>query len=95
MTNYALEEQTESPIGMRLGVLCTAALALAYMAFILLGAFAPGLMAQPVKAGGTMTVAMVLGFGIIALGFVLTCVYAISANAADASSDTSSYKRGE
>lgn len=94
MTDHTFEVQSDSPIGMRLGVLCTAALGLSYMGFILLGAFAPGVMAQPVISGGTMTVAMGLGFGVIGLGFVLTCIYAVIANAADTAPRGASRKRG-
>lgn len=83
MTHTPPKEENTGPIGPRLGLFCTAILGLSYMIFIALGAFAPSVMARPIQAGGTMTVAMGLGFGIIALGFVLTCIYAAIANAAD------------
>lgn len=94
MTDHTVDAQSDSPVGMRLGILCTAILGLSYMGFILMGAFAPGVMAQPVMSGGTMTVAMGIGFGVIGLGFVLTCIYAVIANAADTDPRDVSGKRG-
>lgn len=63
-----------------LGLLATAILAGFYLAFTALGAFAPAVLAMPVRAGGTFTWAFALGLGVIGLGFVLTVIYAVAAN---------------
>jgi uncharacterized membrane protein (DUF485 family) len=54
---------------------------LAYFAFILCVAFRPGWLGTPIAAGWTTSWGVVVGVGIIALGFVLTATYVICANA--------------
>ncbi|MDQ0507461.1 DUF485 domain-containing protein [Xanthobacter agilis] len=66
--------------GAALGLLSTAVLAVVYLAFTSLGAFAPELLAAPVRPGGAITWAFALGLGVIGLGFVLTVAYALAAN---------------
>lgn len=75
--------ETGVPIGAAAGMICTAILAVTYLCFVLLGAFATGWMAQTVFEGGTVTISLAFGFGIMALGLVLTAIYALLANAAD------------
>lgn len=50
-----------------------------YVGFILLVAFAPGFLATPI-AGGTTTIGIPLGVGVILIAFVLTGVYVRRAN---------------
>lgn len=57
----------------------SAAMAAIYFGFILLVAFAPGFLATPI-GGGTMTVGIPLGVGVILSAFVLTGVYVRRAN---------------
>ena len=57
------------------GVACTLVLMLAYFGFIGLGAFAPGVLARPVLAGGTVTIAFAYGLFVIGLGVALTSIY--------------------
>lgn len=64
----------------RLGLAATAILAGVYLTFTALGAFAPELLATPVRSGGVFTWAFALGLGVIGLGFVLTVIYAVIAN---------------
>ena len=59
----------------RLGVALTLVLMSVYFGFIGLGAFAPRVLAQPVVAGGVVTVAFAYGLSVIALTIVLTSVY--------------------
>lgn len=73
--------QHSSPSGSAtLGFVATAILAGFYLAFTAVGAFAPAALAMPVRPGGTFTWAFALGLGVIALGFVLTVIYAVAAN---------------
>ncbi|MFC0408697.1 DUF485 domain-containing protein [Roseomonas elaeocarpi] len=51
-----------------------------YLGFILLVAFAHGVMATPVFAGGTTSLGIVLGLGVIIAAFVLTGIYVARAN---------------
>jgi len=51
-----------------------------YLSFILLVAFAHGIMATPVLAGGTTSLGIVLGLGVIIAAFVLTGIYVARAN---------------
>ncbi len=53
---------------------------LMYFAFILLIAFAPSLLGQPIAAGSVITVGIPLGVVIILMAFVLTGVYVHKAN---------------
>lgn len=73
--------------GAALGLASTAILALAYLAFTALGAFAPALLAAPVRPGGAVTWAFASGLGVIALGFALTVAYAAVANRRESLSD--------
>jgi uncharacterized membrane protein (DUF485 family) len=57
----------------------SAAMAVIYFGFILLVAFAPGFLATPL-AGGTTTIGIPLGVGIILAAFVLTGLYVRRAN---------------
>ncbi|WP_438971575.1 DUF485 domain-containing protein [Methylophaga sp.] len=51
-----------------------------YFAFILLIAFAPQWLAQPVAAGSVMTIGIPIGVFVIVVAFVLTGVYVHKAN---------------
>ena len=62
------------------GFVFTAVLAAAYASFVLLSAFAPGLLAQPVARGGIVTWAFAYGFSVMALGVLLTGAYVVHAN---------------
>lgn len=66
-----------------LGPTLTAVLSVAYFGFVILCAFAPGLLARPVLAGGTVTWAFAYGLFVIVLGVVLTGLYVLVANRAD------------
>ena len=57
----------------------SAAMAAIYFGFILLVAFAPGLLATPIGAG-TTTLGIPLGIGVILAAFVLTGLYVRRAN---------------
>jgi uncharacterized membrane protein (DUF485 family) len=63
------------PPGTWLGVVLTLLLMAAYFGFIGLGALAPAVLARPLVAGGTVTVAFAYGLFVIALGVVLTSLY--------------------
>ena len=63
-----------------MGILLTLLLILAYFGFIGLGAFAPAVLAQPVLAGGTTTVAVAYGLFVIGFGVALTSFYVWFAN---------------
>lgn len=65
-----------------LGLVCTGILALTYLTFTGLAAFAPALLAAPLKVGPGLglTWAFAAGLGVIGLGFVLTVAYALIAN---------------
>ena len=73
-----------SPQSLRLGVALTAVLSVAYFGFVGLSAFAPALLAKPIAAGGVVTWAFAYGLGVIVLGVVLTGLYVLVANGADA-----------
>lgn len=62
------------------GLPLTLLLMVVYGGFILLGTFAPQVLAVPVFKGGTTTWAFAYGLFIIALGVVLTGVYVLLAN---------------
>lgn len=74
------EHQAQSGAQLRLGLCCTAVLATAYGAFLLLSACAPRVLATPMAAGSEMTWAFAFGFAVIALGVFLTWLYAFVAN---------------
>ncbi len=57
----------------RYGLLLFAIYLPIYAAFVVLGAFAPGLMAKPVLAG--VNLAIVSGFGLIVLAMLLAIIY--------------------
>ncbi|MFG1401620.1 DUF485 domain-containing protein [Xanthobacter sediminis] len=78
MTSSTRRQRRDDGAGLGLGA--TAILALAYLAFTALAAFAPALLAAPVTPGGAITWAFVAGLGVIALGFALTVGYAVAAN---------------
>lgn len=63
-----------------LGVVLTLIMVLAYFSFIVLGAFFPAVLAQPLATGGVTTVAFAYGLFVIALGVVLTTFYVWYAN---------------
>lgn len=58
----------------------SAAILLMYFAFILLIAFAPSVLGQPIVAGSVITVGIPVGVVIIVLAFLLTGVYVHQAN---------------
>ena len=74
----------DSTQSLRLGVTMTAVLVAAYFGFVGLSAFAPGILAKPITTGGTVTWAFAYGLGVIVLGVVLTGLYVIAANRAEA-----------
>ncbi|WP_264048219.1 DUF485 domain-containing protein [Methylobacterium flocculans] len=67
-----------------LGVTLTVILMAAYFGFVAMGAFAPALLAKPVLSGGTVTWAFAYGLFVIVLGVVLTGIYVLAVNRADA-----------
>ncbi|WP_267360913.1 MULTISPECIES: DUF485 domain-containing protein [unclassified Methylobacterium] len=80
-TLIAAHSQARSTLA--LGVTFTVILVGAYFGFVVMCAFAPGLLAQPVLAGGTVTWAFAYGLFVIVLGVVLTGLYVFTANRAD------------
>ena len=66
---------------LRLGLFLSATMATAYFAFILTVAFRPQALAAPLGDGTVMTWGLLAGEGVIALGFVLTVLYVVYANA--------------
>jgi len=52
-----------------------------YFGFILLVAFAPGTLAEPI-GGGTLTLGLVVGLVVILSALVLTAIYVVRANSA-------------
>lgn len=83
MENIHANRPSGGQVGAQVGMICTAVLAVAYLCFILLGVFASDWMGQPVMTGGTVPISFAFGFAIMGLGFILTCLYAVIANAAD------------
>lgn len=73
---------TAEPLG--LGLILLGLLAVAFFGFIGLCAFAPAWSAAPLAPGGSVNAAFVLGLGVIGLGVVLTGLYVVVANAAEA-----------
>ena len=67
-----------------LGVILTIILMVAYFGFVAMGAFAPALLAKPVLSAGTVTWAFAYGLFVIVLGVVLTGIYVLAVNRADA-----------
>ena len=65
----------------RYGWVLSAVMLAAYLGFILLVAFAPGVLARPI-AGGATTLGIPIGLGVILLAIVLTGLYVRRANAA-------------
>jgi uncharacterized membrane protein (DUF485 family) len=51
-----------------------------YYGFILIIAYAPSLLAQPVAAGWTMTIGIPIGVGVIVAAFMLTGIFIHRAN---------------
>lgn len=66
-----------------LGAVCTLILAMAYAMFILAAAFAPELLARPIRQDGATTWAFAAGLAVMALSFALTCLYAAACNRRD------------
>jgi cation/acetate symporter len=64
----------------RLGLFLAALMAIVYFLFILTIAFDPQALGRPISADTVVTWGIVVGLGIIALGFVLTAVYVTWAN---------------
>ncbi len=62
------------------GLPLTVLLMIVYGGFILLGTFAPRLLAVPVFTGGTTTWAFAYGLFVIVLGVALSGVYVLIAN---------------
>ena len=69
---------------LRLGVVLTVILSVAYFGFVGLSAFAPALLAEPIASGGVVTWSFAYGLGVIGLGIVLTGLYVLVANGTDA-----------
>ncbi len=53
---------------------------LVYQGFVLLVAFAPGFLAQPLVAGGVTTLGIPIGLGVIVFAFLITGIYVARAN---------------
>ncbi len=68
-------EQKRNSFGWTLAVL----MLVIYMGFILLVAFGPGVIAQPI-GGGPLTLAFPLGLGVILVAIALTGLYVLRAN---------------
>jgi len=64
----------------RLGVGMSIIMAAAYFAYILTIAFWPGLLGHPLWSGTVITWGVLIGVGLIALGFMLTALYVRRAN---------------
>lgn len=79
-SEFNLPPKGESEGDTSMGILLTLLLILAYFGFIGLGAFAPAVLAQPVLAGGTTTVAVAYGLFVIGFGVALTSFYVWFAN---------------
>ena len=74
----------KTPVGSpKLGIALTAILFALYAGFIVLGTFAPDVLATPVVTGGTVTVAIIYGLFVIASGVLLTGLYVLLANQGD------------
>jgi uncharacterized membrane protein (DUF485 family) len=58
----------------------SAAMAAIYFGFILIVAFAPGVLATPIGTGTTTTLGIPLGVGVILAAFILTGLYVHRAN---------------
>jgi len=76
------EPSATEPLG--LGLLLLGLLAAAFFGFIGLCAFAPAWSAAPLAPGGSVNAAFILGLGVIGLGVVLTGLYVVVANRAEA-----------
>ncbi|MGY3482822.1 uncharacterized membrane protein (DUF485 family) [Bradyrhizobium sp. USDA 4011] len=64
----------------RLGVAMSIVMAAAYFTYILTIAFWPRLLGYPLWSGTVITWGVLVGVGLIALGFLLTAVYVRRAN---------------
>jgi uncharacterized membrane protein (DUF485 family) len=64
----------------RLGVGMSIVMAGTYFAYILTIAFRPQLLGHPLWSGAVITWGVLIGVGLIALGFLLTAVYVWRAN---------------
>jgi uncharacterized membrane protein (DUF485 family) len=64
----------------RFGVGMSIAMAAAYFAYILTVAFMPQVLGYPLWSGTVMTWGVLIGLGLIALGFALTAIYVWRAN---------------
>lgn len=51
-----------------------------YQAFILLIAYAPGFLAQPLWQGSVATIGIPIGLGVIVFAFIVTGIYVVRAN---------------
>ncbi|HYE51470.1 MAG TPA: DUF485 domain-containing protein [Azospirillaceae bacterium] len=65
----------------RLGLILSLVVVAMYFAFILLVAFAPGVLGTPIADGSVITVGIPIGALIIVLAFALTGIYVRRANA--------------
>lgn len=65
---------------LRLGLWLSAVMAGAYFAFILTVAFRPHVLGTRLGEGTVMTWGLLVGVGVIALGFLLTAFYVVWAN---------------
>ena len=65
---------------LNVGLPLTLLLMVVYGGFILLGTFAPQVLAMPIVKGGTTTWAFAYGLFVIALGVTLTGIYVLIAN---------------
>jgi uncharacterized membrane protein (DUF485 family) len=64
----------------RLAVILSAVVLVSYYSFMMVVAFAPGLLGQPLGEGLTLTVGVPIGAAIIVVSWLLTGVYSYFAN---------------
>lgn len=64
----------------RFGWLLSGIMITAYVGFVLLIAFDKAFLAQPIVAGGTTSLGILIGFGLILLAILLTGLYVARAN---------------
>ncbi|QQP93533.1 DUF485 domain-containing protein (plasmid) [Skermanella sp. TT6] len=64
----------------RLAVVLSALVLVSYYSFMMVVAFAPGLLGRPLGEGATLSVGVPIGAGIIVVSWLLTGVYSYFAN---------------
>ena len=84
MNSSKIHSQSRGATPIQLGITLTAVLVSAYFGFVVLCAFAPDWLGRPLFDGGTVTWAFAYGLFVMVLGVVLTGLYVLVANQADA-----------